>query len=406
MPGPNTHLGDLKPPLGEEREGERSIYNITLTVQVEEVRKQRCDKSPIKKSHKAIQSCSPNHHQYLCCLDKGHRGFGFTLCTNKDKLEHYVKKVKGRAEKAGLWNGAYIIKINGINVEGKRPEDVAHMISTLETINLLVVTEETYHCHKICKIPLTTLHWKESVLQPAPKAADKKEKQDNSANIMKSAAIHSLDSEESNFTAEHFALSEERDEPSTKKESVLQPVPKAADKKEVNIPQDMYVSSKGYHCSNNEELVWKMDGVNIMLIEHLNIPWAFLIIRGDCHQHFGRNAKICHNWSRESKENTNMAPQRFSLSCDRSDQTVKQDNSANIMKSASIHSLDLEESNFTAEHFALSEERDEPSAKKAEFLSTPSAKPSVNTVGPWMTERLYLMRRSITDSTIKARAEE
>uniref|UniRef100_UPI00358F2ACA uncharacterized protein n=2 Tax=Myxine glutinosa TaxID=7769 RepID=UPI00358F2ACA len=177
----------------------------------------RCDKSPIKKSHKAIQSCSPNHHQYLCCLDKGHRGFGFTLCTNKDKLEHYVKKVKGRAEKAGLWNGAYIIKINGINVEGKRPEDVAHMISTLETINLLVVTEETYHCHKICKIPLTTLHWKESVLQPAPKAADKKEKQDNSANIMKSAAIHSLDSEESNFTAEHFALSEERDEPSTKK---------------------------------------------------------------------------------------------------------------------------------------------------------------------------------------------
>uniref|UniRef100_UPI00358F0CFF uncharacterized protein n=1 Tax=Myxine glutinosa TaxID=7769 RepID=UPI00358F0CFF len=332
----------------------------------------RCDKSPIKKSHKAIQSCSPNHHQYLCCLDKGHRGFGFTLCTNKDKLEHYVKKVKGRAEKAGLWNGAYIIKINGINVEGKRPEDVAHMISTLETINLLVVTEETYHCHKICKIPLTTLHWKESVLQPAPKAADKKEKQDNSANIMKSAAIHSLDSEESNFTAEHFALSEERDEPSTKKESVLQPVPKATDKKEVNIPQDMYVSSKGYHCTNNEELVWKMDGVNITLIEHLNIPWAFLIIRGDCHQHFGRNAKICHNWSRESKENTNMAPQRFSLSCDRSDQTVKQDNSANIMKSASIHSLDLEESNFTAEHFALSEERDEPSTKKAEFLSTPS----------------------------------
>uniref|UniRef100_UPI00358FE72D Na(+)/H(+) exchange regulatory cofactor NHE-RF3-like n=1 Tax=Myxine glutinosa TaxID=7769 RepID=UPI00358FE72D len=159
-PGPNTHLGDLKPPLGEEREGECSIYNITLTVQVEEVRKQRCDKSPIKKSHKAIQSCSPNHHQYLCCLDKGHRGFGFTLCTNKDKLEHYVKKVKGRAEKAGLWNGAYIIKINGINVEGKRPEDVAHMISTLETINLLVVTEETYHCHKICKIPLSTLHWK------------------------------------------------------------------------------------------------------------------------------------------------------------------------------------------------------------------------------------------------------
>uniref|UniRef100_UPI00358EF86F uncharacterized protein n=1 Tax=Myxine glutinosa TaxID=7769 RepID=UPI00358EF86F len=236
----------------------------------------RCDKSPIKKSHKAIQSCSPNHHQYLCCLDKGHKGFGFTLSTSKDKLEHYVKKVKGRAEKAGLWNGAYIMKINGINVEGKRPEDVAQMISTLETINLLVVTKETYHCHKICKIPLTTLHWKESVLQPVPKAADKKEKQDNSANIMKSASIHSLDLEESNFTAEYFALSEERDQPSTKKESVLQPVPKAADKKE------------------------------------------------------------------------------------------KEDDSANIMKSASIHSLDLEESNFTAEHFALSEERDEPSTKKGE----------------------------------------
>uniref|UniRef100_UPI00358EB737 uncharacterized protein n=1 Tax=Myxine glutinosa TaxID=7769 RepID=UPI00358EB737 len=237
------------------------------------------------------------------------------------------------------------MKINGINVEGKRPEDVAQMISTLETINLLVVTKETYHCHKICNIPLTTLHWKESVLQPVPKAADKKEKQDNSANIMKSASIHSLDLEESNFTAEYFALSEERDQPSTKKESVLQPVPKAADKKE---KQD------------NSANIMKSASIHSLDLEESNFTAEYFALSEERDQP-------------STKKESVLQPVPKAA-----DKKEKEDDSANIMKSASIHSLDLEKSNFTAEHFALSEERDEPSTKKAEFLSTPSVR------RPWL----------------------
>uniref|UniRef100_A0A8C4RDA4 PDZ domain-containing protein n=1 Tax=Eptatretus burgeri TaxID=7764 RepID=A0A8C4RDA4_EPTBU len=175
-------------------------------------------------SHKVYQWSPPTCHQYLCCLTKGPKGYGFTLCKNRDKPGLYVIKVKKGlpAEKAGLWNGAYIMEVNGINTKGKSIEDVGQMIATSDTTRLLVVFKDTYLCHTMCKIPRITVYLKDPLLQPLSKATAVNEKLEKSENIAMSALVKDFqahDLEREKIIAGYDPRLEEQDEPSATKDA-------------------------------------------------------------------------------------------------------------------------------------------------------------------------------------------
>lgn len=105
----------------------------------------------------------------LCCIQKGSKGYGFNLHSEKSKAGQYIRAVDpdSPAEHSGLLPQDRIIEVNRMSVEGKQHADVVTAIKNggMETL-LLVVDPETDEFFKKCKISPTVAHLTGPLPQP------------------------------------------------------------------------------------------------------------------------------------------------------------------------------------------------------------------------------------------------
>ncbi|XP_051889246.1 Na(+)/H(+) exchange regulatory cofactor NHE-RF1-like [Pristis pectinata] len=97
----------------------------------------------------------------LCRMQKGPKGYGFNLHSEKSKAGQYIRAVDpdSPAESSGLLPQDRIIEVNGTSVEGKQHSDVVAAIKSGGTeTSLLVVDPETDEFFKKCKISPSVAH--------------------------------------------------------------------------------------------------------------------------------------------------------------------------------------------------------------------------------------------------------
>ncbi|XP_039255581.1 Na(+)/H(+) exchange regulatory cofactor NHE-RF1-like [Styela clava] len=107
----------------------------------------------------------------LCKLQKGDSGYGFNLHSEKGKPGRYVRSVDpdSPAANAGMKAGDRIIEVNGTNMEfDKHAKLVTAVKESGDSVNLLVVDEETDDFFKSCEVTVTEKHLTGPLPTPKP----------------------------------------------------------------------------------------------------------------------------------------------------------------------------------------------------------------------------------------------